>query len=276
MPDSATSPRLLPLRRGALPVPPEQPLLGVDLALTDYQRTLEWIDEMVAERGRGYICVAAVHTVMACGEDPALADAVREASFTVPDGQPLVWALNALGHRLPDRVYGPDLMWKACARAAQTGTRMYLHGGRDQPEALAGLTRKLRLAHPGLQIVGGSTQHFGEYTDEELDRVAAEINAKRPDVVWVGLGVPRQEKWMQRMRPRLEAPVLVGVGAAFDFHAGLVPQAPDWMQRSGLEWLFRLGHEPRRLWRRYLRYNPRFVTGFARQYARHLLRTRAR
>jgi len=220
--------------------------------------------------------VAAVHTVMACAEDPELADAVRASSFTVPDGQPLIWALNALGHRLPDRVYGPELMWKACARPAHTGTRMYLHGGRNEPEALAALARKLRLSHPGLKIVGGSTQHFGEHTDAELDALAAEINAKKPDVVWVGLGVPRQEKWMQRMRPRLEAPVLVGVGAAFDFHAGLVPQAPDWMQRRGLEWLFRLSREPRRLWRRYLRYNPRFVTGFARQYARHLLRTRAR
>jgi len=163
-------------------------------------------------------------------------------------------------------------MWKACARAAGTGTRMYLHGGRNEPEALAALARRLRLAHPGVKIVGGSTQHFGEYSDEELDDLAAEINAKRPDVIWVGLGVPRQEKWMQRMRPRLDAPVLVGVGAAFDFHAGLVPQAPDWMQRSGLEWVFRLSREPRRLWRRYLRYNPRFVTGFARQYLRHLAR----
>jgi len=275
MPDFATSPRLLPLRPSALETPPEESLLGVELALTDYERTLDWVDAAVDAREPGYICVAAVHTVMACAEDPELADAVRGSSFTVPDGQPLVWALNALGHRLQDRVYGPDLMWRACARAAHTGTRMYLHGGRDQPEALAGLTRKLRLAHPGLRIVGGSTQHFGEYTDEELDRVAAEINAKRPDVVWVGLGVPRQEKWMQRMRPRLEAPVLIGVGAAFDFHAGLVPQAPDWMQRSGLEWLFRLSREPRRLWRRYLRYNPRFVTGFARQFARDLGRRRS-
>jgi N-acetylglucosaminyldiphosphoundecaprenol N-acetyl-beta-D-mannosaminyltransferase len=245
-------------------------VLDVALALTDYERTLDWIDAAVAAREPGYICVAAVHTVMACADDPELRAAVDASSLTVPDGQPLIWALNALGHRLPDRVYGPDLMWKACARAARTGTRMYLHGGRDQPEALAGLTRKLRLAHPGLRIVGGSTQHFGEYSEEELDRVAAEINAKRPDVVWVGLGVPRQEKWMQRMRPRLEAPVLVGVGAAFDFHAGLVPQAPAAIQKLGLEWAFRLVQEPRRLWKRYFRYNPRFVLGFARQYARHL------
>jgi N-acetylglucosaminyldiphosphoundecaprenol N-acetyl-beta-D-mannosaminyltransferase len=251
--------------------PPAQvAVLGVPLALTDYDDTLDWIDAMVADRLRGYLCVAATHTVMASREDPALRAAVDDADFTVPDGQPLIWALNLLGHPLRSRVYGPTLMRMACERAARDGTRFYLHGGRNEPEALARLTRKLRLAHPGLQIVGGSTQHFGEYSDEELDAVAAEINGKRPDVVWVGLGVPRQEKWMQRMRPRLEAPVLIGVGAAFDFHAGLMRQAPEWMQRSGLEWLYRLSREPRRLWRRYLRYNPRFVTGFARQYARHL------
>ena len=163
-------------------------------------------------------------------------------------------------------------MWKGCERAARSGARYYLHGGRNEPEALARLARQLRLAHPGLQIVGGSTQHFGEYTDQELDDVAEAINRLRPDVVWVGLGVPRQEKWMQRMRERLDSPVLVGVGAAFDFHAGLIPQSPDWMQRAGLEWLYRLSREPRRLWRRYLRYNPRFVAGFARQYVQHLAR----
>ena len=252
------------------PAPPHQvAVLGAPLALIDYAATLNWIDARIGDRRPGYVCVAATHTVMAMREDPALRDAVLGASFTVPDGQPLVWALKALGHPLPDRVYGPELMWRACARAAQTGTRMYLHGGRNEPEALAALARKLRLSHPGLRIVGGPTQHFGEHTEAEFDALAAEINAKRPDVVWVGLGVPRQEKWMQQMRPRLEAPVLIGVGAAFDFHAGLVPQAPDWMQRRGLEWLFRLSREPRRLWRRYLRYNPRFVTGFARQYAQH-------
>jgi N-acetylglucosaminyldiphosphoundecaprenol N-acetyl-beta-D-mannosaminyltransferase len=247
------------------------PVLGVPLALTDYRRTLDWIDAAIAVRHRGYICVAATHTVMASQDDPELRACVLAADFTVPDGQPLVWALNLLGNRLSSRVYGPELMWRACARAATTGARFYVHGGRNEPEALAGLARRLRLAHPGLRIVGGSTQHFGEQTDAELDAIAADINRTRPDVVWVGLGVPRQEKWMQRMRPRLEAPVLIGVGAAFDFHAGLISQAPDWMQSAGLEWLYRLRQEPRRLWRRYLRYNPRFVTGFARQYARHLV-----
>jgi len=216
-----------------------------------------------------------VHTVMAAQEDPGLREAVLGADLVVPDGQPLVWAINALGHRLPDRVYGPTLMWEACARAARTGTRMFLYGGRN-PGALATLEATLRAAHPGLRIAGTHCPPFRTPSEREDAAVAAQIDASGADVVWVGIGVPKQEKWMARLRPRLAAPVLVGVGAAFDFHAGLVPQAPGWMQDRGLEWAFRLAQEPRRLWRRYARYNPRFVTGFMRQYAEHRGALRAR
>jgi N-acetylglucosaminyldiphosphoundecaprenol N-acetyl-beta-D-mannosaminyltransferase len=236
---------------------PAQELLGIELALTDYAGTLDWVDGAIEAEARAYVCVAAVHTVMACQEDPELRAAVQGATFTVPDGQPLVWALNALGHRLPQRVYGPELMDRACARAVHTGRRMFLYGGRN-PGALVQLTRNLRLRHPGLKIVGGHCPPFRPLTEEEEAAVADEINRSGADVVWVGIGVPKQEKWMARMRDRLDAPVLVGVGAAFDFHAGLVPQAPDLLQRLGLEWAFRLFHEPR------------FVLGFARQYGRHL------
>jgi N-acetylglucosaminyldiphosphoundecaprenol N-acetyl-beta-D-mannosaminyltransferase len=246
-----------------------QPVLGVPLALIDYERTLDWIDAAVASRSRSYVCVAAVHTVMACGEDPELRAAVLGSDFTVPDGQPLVWALNLLGHRLSARVYGPTLMERACERAARTGTRFYLYGGRDR-EALARLAENLRRRYPGLRIAGGHAPPFRPLTAEEEAAVVADIDGSGADVVWVGIGVPKQEKWMARMRERLEAPVLIGVGAAFDFHAGLVPQAPGTLQRLGLEWLFRLAQEPRRLWRRYLRYNPRFLAGFAAQYARYL------
>jgi N-acetylglucosaminyldiphosphoundecaprenol N-acetyl-beta-D-mannosaminyltransferase len=250
------------------PAPPAtDAVLGVELALIDYDGTLDWIDRAVATRHRGYLCVAATHTVMACQEDRELMAAVRGADFTVPDGQPLVWALNALGHDLPSRVYGPELMERACARAARTGRRFYLYGGRSQG-ALVQLTRNLRLRHPGLRIVGGHAPPFREQTPAEERAVAADIARSGADVVWVGIGVPKQEKWMAHMRDQLDAPVLVGVGAAFDFHAGLIPQAPNWIQQVGLEWLFRLAQEPRRLWRRYLRYNPRFVAGFARQWAR--------
>jgi N-acetylglucosaminyldiphosphoundecaprenol N-acetyl-beta-D-mannosaminyltransferase len=223
---------------------------------------------MVAARSAGYVCVAATHTVMVAQEDAEAMDAVLGADLVVPDGQPLVWALRALGHRLPDRVYGPDLMLRHCERAAENGTRIFLYGGRNQG-ALVQLTLNLRRSYPGLRVVGGVSPPFRDLDSDELDEVAAEINRSGADVVWVGIGVPKQEKWMAAMRHRLRAPVLVGVGAAFDFHAGLVPQAPSWMQSSGLEWAFRLAQEPRRLWKRYLRYNPRFVAGFAGQWLRN-------
>jgi N-acetylglucosaminyldiphosphoundecaprenol N-acetyl-beta-D-mannosaminyltransferase len=268
-PFPAGRPRLQP---SPAPVAPaELDVLGVPLALTNYDDTIAWMDAAIAHREPGYICVAATHTVMVCQEDPELLDAVLGASLTVPDGQPLVWAMNALGGDLDDRVYGPELMARYCEHAAQTGVRMYLYGGRNQG-ALVQLALNLRRRFPGVRIVGGYSPPFRELRAEEEDAIVREINRSGADVVWVGVGAPKQEKWMSMMRDRLDAPVLVGVGAAFDFHAGLVPQAPMWMQSAGLEWLYRLLHEPRRLWRRYARYNPRFVTGFAGQYARHRLR----
>jgi N-acetylglucosaminyldiphosphoundecaprenol N-acetyl-beta-D-mannosaminyltransferase len=266
-------------RQGALShhaaaAPPETPptadVLGVPLALTDYEGALDWIDETVARGRGGYVCASATHLVMATREDPELRAAVLGSDLVVPDGQPLVWAVNLLGYELADRVYGPDLMDRACERATRTGRRMYLYGGRSH-DALVQLTRNLRLRHPGLEIVGGYAPPFRELTAEEREAVEADIARSGAEVVWVGIGVPKQEKWMAEMSARLPRCVLVGVGAAFDFHGGLIPQAPAWMQRRGLEWVFRLAHEPRRLWRRYLHYNPRFVAGFARQWARERL-----
>jgi N-acetylglucosaminyldiphosphoundecaprenol N-acetyl-beta-D-mannosaminyltransferase len=205
---------------------------------------------------------------MSAHEDRATREAVLGATLAVPDGQPLVWALRALGHASATRVYGPDLMAAFCARAARAGTPIYLYGGRSE-KALGRLEERLRERFAGLQIAGGQSPPFRELTVAEEEQVAAKIDASGASVVWVGTGQPKQEKWMLRMRPRLSAPLLVGVGAAFDFHAGLVPQAPRWMQRAGLEWSYRLAREPRRLWRRYARYNPLFIAGFARQYVRH-------
>jgi N-acetylglucosaminyldiphosphoundecaprenol N-acetyl-beta-D-mannosaminyltransferase len=243
-------------------------LLGVPIGLTDYERAADLIDAMVAEREKGFICVSNVHTVMASAEDPELRAALLRSTVNVPDGQPLVWAANLLGHSLSDRVYGPELMARSCARAAGGGQRLYLYGGRNQG-ALVQLALNLRQRYPGIRIVGGYSPPHRPLTDDERRSVIAEINGSRADVVWVGIGVPKQEKWMAQMRGELDAPVLIGVGAAFDFHAGLVPQAPTWIQASGLEWAYRLAHEPRRLWRRYTRYNPRFVLAFARQLGRH-------
>ena len=259
-----------------LPVssPPAVAVAGTPLALTDYERTLDWIDAMVAAGECGYVCVCNVHTVTAAREDPELRAALEGSSFNVPDGQPLVWALTALGYRLGARVYGPELMARACARAVSGRPRLYLYGGRNQG-ALVQLTLNLRRRYPGINIVGGYAPPHRPLTGEEEDAVIDEINRTRADVVWVGIGVPKQEKWMARMRPRLASAVLVGVGAAFDFHAGLVPQAPPSLQRLGLEWSYRLAREPRRLWKRYMRYNPRFVYAVSSQLARERKREHA-
>jgi N-acetylglucosaminyldiphosphoundecaprenol N-acetyl-beta-D-mannosaminyltransferase len=268
MPLSARQPSSDTSEQAPVTPPPEAlptaEVLGVPLALSDYARTMDWMDAMIASRSKGYLTAAAVHLVMVAQEDAETRDAVLGATLAVPDGQPLVWALRALG-KGANRVYGPDLMDRYCGRSATTGTRMFLYGGRNQG-ALIQLALELRQRHPGLKIVGGYSPPFRELTQEEEAWVVGEINRSHADVVWVGTGQPKQEKWMARMRDKLDAPLMVGVGAAFDFHAGLVPQAPQWMQRLGLEWTFRLAQEPRRLWRRYARYNPRFVMGFLRQY----------
>jgi N-acetylglucosaminyldiphosphoundecaprenol N-acetyl-beta-D-mannosaminyltransferase len=258
------------LAQDGLPAMPCANVVGTELAVTDYEGAMDWMDEVIRRGERALVTAAAVHLVMVAREDPETRHAVQRA-LAVPDGVPLVWALRALGHGDASRVYGPDLMANYCARSADTGTTMFLYGGRSD-EALDDLTQALLRRYPGLPIVGGWSPPFRALTDSERDDVAARINATGADVVWVGTGQPKQEKWMAEMRERLDAPILAGVGAAFDFHAGIVPQAPSWMQERGLEWAYRLAREPRRLWRRYARYNPRFVAAFARQYATHRTR----
>ncbi len=230
---------------------------------------MDWMDAMIAAGARGYVTAAAVNLVMSAREQPETLAAVLGATLAVPDGQPLVWALHALGHARATRIYGPDLMARYCARAARNGTPIYLYGGRHDDAARELLARRLRERFPGLLIAGSSAPPFRPLSPAEDEHEIELINSSGAAVVWVGTGQPKQERWMHEMRARLQPPLLIGVGAAFDFHAGLVKQAPPWMQRNGLEWSYRLYREPRRLWRRYARYNPRFVAGFARQYARH-------
>jgi N-acetylglucosaminyldiphosphoundecaprenol N-acetyl-beta-D-mannosaminyltransferase len=259
------------------------PVLGIPLALTSSEETMEWKDGRVMAREQALVSAAAVHLVMVAQENAEVRDAVMRHTLVVPDGVPLVWAQRALGHSEASRVYGPDLMAKYLERSVTTGVRHYLYGGRSQG-ALVELALSLRRRYPGVRIVGGySPPHephgsstrpspFRALSEEEERWVIDDINRSRADVVWVGIGQPKQELWAAEIRDRVEAPVMVGVGAAFDFHAGLIPQAPAWMQDYGLEWVYRLTQEPRRLWPRYARYNPRFVLGFGRQFARHRLR----
>ncbi|MFN2616580.1 MAG: WecB/TagA/CpsF family glycosyltransferase [Thermoleophilaceae bacterium] len=246
---------------------PTRELLGVPIALVDYGRAMDVMDGLIARRRPGYVCAAPVHALMLAQDDSEMRAALLGSTLTVPDGMPLVWAVKLLGEGLRDRVYGPDLMRRYNDRCAERGHRVWLYGGRDEP-SLEQLKLRLSERHPGIEIVGGWSPPFRPLTTAEEELVAKQVNDASPDVLWVGIGVPKQEKWMARMRDRLEVPVMCGVGAAFDFHAGLVPQAPRWMQDRGLEWAYRAAQEPRRLLPRYVYYNPRFVASFARQLAR--------
>jgi N-acetylglucosaminyldiphosphoundecaprenol N-acetyl-beta-D-mannosaminyltransferase len=267
------------VRQDARLLRPEQvrtrEVIGVPLAMTDYDGAMDVMDGMVARRERGYVCAVAVHAVTVAQRDEDMHAALLGSSLTVPDGMPLVWASNMLGENLPHRVYGPELMRRYSRRCAEKGHRVWLYGGRDQG-SLAQLALNLRRDNPGIHIVGGYSPPFRDLEPDEEDEVVAQINSDRPDVLWVGTGVPRQEKWMARMRGRLEVPVMSAVGAAFDFHAGRISQAPPWMQDRGLEWTYRIAQEPRRLLPRYLYYNPAFLAAFSRQLAREkLLRRRS-
>ena len=239
-------------------------ILGVPIAMTDYAQAMDVMDAMVDQRERGYVCAAPVHAIMVAQDDPDMYAALRRSTLTVPDGMPLVWAANMLGERLPDRVYGPELMLRYDDRCAERGHRVWLYGGRDQG-SLVQLALSIRRRHPDIKIVGGYSPPFRQLNAEEEDYVVEQINGSKPDVLWVGVGVPKQEKWMARMRDRLEVPVMCGVGAAFDFHAGRINQAPRWMQERGLEWTYRIAQEPRRLLPRYLYINHRFMASYTRQ-----------
>lgn len=236
---------------------PRFDVLGVHLSAVDMDGALGEITRWIEERRRHYVCVTGVHGVMEAQRDESLRLIHNHSGMTTPDGMPMVWAGRWAGYRHVRRVYGPDLMLALSERAARQGWRCYLFGGK---EGVADLTAsRLAEAFPTLSVVGTHSPPFRPLTDVEDAALVELINGANPDIVWVGLSTPKQERWMAAHLDKLTAPVLIGVGAAFDIHAGVVRQAPLWMQRSGLEWLFRLGTEPRRLARRYLSNNPRFV-----------------
>jgi len=238
-------------------LPARFPVLGVGVHAVDPAGALAVIRGWIASRQKHYVCLAAVHGIMECQRDPSLKAVYNAAGLCLADGMPLVW----VGRRQRQpvaRVYGPDLTLALCERAAAEGHAVYFHGGR---EGVAGaLAAEMSRRFPGLRVAGFGAPPFRALTADEEAETVARINGCRPDVVFVGLGCPKQERWMAAFRDRLEAPVLLGVGAAFDFHTGRVKQAPAWMQSAGLEWFFRLTQEPRRLWKRYLVTNSVFVT----------------
>jgi N-acetylglucosaminyldiphosphoundecaprenol N-acetyl-beta-D-mannosaminyltransferase len=197
--------------------------------------------------------------VVLARDDARHMQALRTADMVVPDGMPLVWIARLRGRSHMRRVCGPDLLRAVCARSVGAGWRHYFFGG--APGVADQLAQRLAERHPGLQVAGTDAPPFRPPTPQELDRALERMRAARPDIVWIGLGCPRQEQWMLENRARLPGTVLIGVGAAFDFETGRVRRAPPWMQKHGLEWLHRLVSEPRRLWRRYLILGPRFAVG---------------
>ena len=236
---------------------PRVDVLGVGVSAINMDIAIDVIDRWITSGTRHYVCITGVHGVMESQRDEALRRIHNEAGLVTPDGMPLVWLSRWRGWRNTSRVYGPDLMLALCERSLATGYRHYFYGG--QPGVPEQLARRLQQRFPGLTVTGTFSPPFRPLSDAEETEIVARINDARPDIVWVGLGTPKQERWMSQHVSRLHASALIGVGAAFDLHAGLRRQAPSWMQRSGLEWLFRLGQEPRRLWRRYLVNNPLFL-----------------
>jgi len=247
-------------------------VLGLRVDATSYS---EAVDQVLAWASRGesrYVCFANVHMTMETVDHPTFREVVNGADLVAPDGMPLVWALRRLGAREATRVYGPDFVPALCGRAAATGVPVGFYGGR--PEVLDRLVRILKDRYPALAVGFAESPPFRPLTGAEDAALVQRVRASGVPILFVGLGCPKQEMWMAARKGSIPT-VMLGVGAAFDFLAGAKLQAPRWMGQAGLEWLFRLATEPRRLWRRYLYHNPRFVVGFVRQLLRAGRRQRA-
>ena len=238
-------------------------ILGVGISTINLPSALAAIAEAVRARRKGYICVTGVHGVMEAQADTAFRKILNEAFLCTPDGMPMVWAGKLRGHSRMSRVYGPDLMLDVCAWSEKNSCRHFFLGG--TPGTTEALRDKLTARFPGLQVAGRYTPPFRALNAEEQNQLREMVRAARSDILWVGLSTPKQEKFMAEFLPRLDVTLMIGVGAAFDFLSGRVKQAPRWMQRSGLEWCYRLSREPRRLARRYLRNNPLFAVKIAAQ-----------
>jgi N-acetylglucosaminyldiphosphoundecaprenol N-acetyl-beta-D-mannosaminyltransferase len=238
-------------------------VLGVGISVLNLRTALDAIAGAVRARRKGYICVRDAHGVMLAQKDPAFRRVLNEAFLCTPDGMPMVWMGRLDGYREMSRVYGPDLMLEVCAWSEKNPCRHFFYGG--VPGVAEELRDKLTARFPKLEVAGTFTPPFRPLNTEEENKLQEQIHAAKPDILWVGLSTPKQEKFMAEFLPKLDVTLMIGVGAAFDFHSGRVRQAPRWMQRSGLEWFYRLGCEPRRLGKRYLKNNPLFVLKIAGQ-----------
>ncbi|MQY51038.1 WecB/TagA/CpsF family glycosyltransferase [Rhodocyclus tenuis] len=242
------------------------PVIGAPIDALHWSDALQRIATWANARESRYVCICNAHSVVTAGQDARFATIIANADMATPDGAPVAWMLRKLGFAGQQRINGPDLMWKYCAEAAQREEAIFLYG--SSATTLAILQTRLQTAHPGLRIAGAISPPFRPLSAAEDATDVARINASGAGTVWVSLGCPKQEAWMAAHRGQIQA-VMIGVGAAFDYHAGTLPRAPLWMQQRGLEWLHRLLSEPRRLWKRYLLTNTLFILGALKQLVSH-------
>lgn len=235
---------------------PRANVLGVGVHAVTLDNAVDLLEGAIASGNKGYVCVTGVHGVMEARRSESFRGLLDRALLVVPDGMPTVWLGQLQGHNI-GRVFGPDLMWTLCRRSVEHHMTHYLYGGK--PGVVDTLRAVLEAHFPGIQVAGSFTPPFRMLTDDEQARVVDEISRVKPDVIWVGLSTPKQERFMAEMIDRLDCTLMIGVGAAFDIHTGNLRDAPDWVKRAGLQWLHRLGQEPRRLWKRYLVNNSAFV-----------------
>ena len=232
-------------------------VLDVRVSAINLQMAIDLACQWIEAGRAGYMCLTGVHGVMEAHRDPKLRRILNRAFIAAPDGMPMTWVGRLQGFARMDRVFGPEFMAALCGLAAVRGYRNFLYGGKPGVAALLGDSLKERF--PGLTIVGTFTPPFSELTTQQEQELLAQVHASRPDIVWVGLSTPKQEYFMARYFERMEVPLLVGVGAAFDYHTGSIRDCSRWVKRAGLQWLHRLLQDPHRLWRRYLRNNPAFL-----------------
>jgi N-acetylglucosaminyldiphosphoundecaprenol N-acetyl-beta-D-mannosaminyltransferase len=236
---------------------PRANVLGVGVHALNMDSAVNLIEAAIAGNTKGYVCVTGVHGVIEAQRDEKFRAILNRGLLVTPDGMPTVWVGKAQGHRRMERVYGPDMMLELCRRSVEKGYTHFIFGGVDG--VAQELASKLRSRFPGIKIVGAYGPPFRPLNQEEEAELIARVDAARPDLFWVGLSTPKQERFMEAYFDRLNVKVMLGVGAAFDIHTGRTKDAPGWMQRSGLHWLFRLLQEPRRLFKRYMFNNPLFV-----------------
>jgi len=236
---------------------PRANVLGVGVHATNLEEAVSLSDRLLQSGGHGYVCLTGVHGVMEAQRSIRLRRILKAAALCLPDGMPMVWVGRSQGHRNMGRVYGPDYMLGMCRLSVERGYRHFLYGGKPGVGDL--LQKQLERRFANISIVGTYTPPFASLSQAQECELLHHVRRCRPDIVWVGLSTPKQEQFMAEYAPLLDVPLMVGVGAAFDIHAGLIADSPDWVKACGLQWLDRLRKEPRRLWRRYLRNNPAFL-----------------